>query len=135
MADTGIHATTSGIRVDVRVFYLADQSRPEQALFVWAYKIKITNYSPVVVQLLRRSWKITDALGRVESVHGPGVVGETPVLEPGENFEYTSGTRLGTPSGFMGGLYHMVNAESGAEFDVEIPVFSLDSPHQAGRLH
>jgi ApaG protein len=87
------------------------------------------------VQLLRRTWQITDARGRTQQVHGAGVVGEQPLLEPGESFEYTSGTPLDTPSGFMMGAYHMVVPSSGETFDVAIPAFSLDSPHQAGRVH
>jgi len=79
------------------------------------------------VQLRSRHWKITDALGRQQEVKGPGVVGETPMLRPGDVFEYTSGTPLSTPSGIMGGTYQMVT-ESGENFDIEIPVFSLDTP-------
>ena len=87
------------------------------------------------MQLLRRSWSITDAQGRTQHVHGEGVVGEKPVLDPGESFEYTSGTPLSTPSGFMRGAYHMVVAATGEAFDVAIPGFSLDSPHHPGRVH
>jgi ApaG protein len=87
------------------------------------------------VQLLRRTWQITDARGRTQHVHGAGVVGEQPLLEPGESFEYTSGTPLDTPSGFMVGAYHMVLPSSGEKFDVPIPAFSLDSPHENGRVH
>jgi ApaG protein len=87
------------------------------------------------VRLLRRTWHITDARGRVQRVEGPGVVGKQPVLGPGETFEYTSGTPLETPSGFMTGAYHMIDLGSGTPFDIVIPAFSLDSPHQAGRLH
>jgi ApaG protein len=128
-------ATTRGIRIAVRSFYLADQSRPEEGRYVWAYRIQIENRGHEKVQLLRRTWNITDARGRTQRVHGAGVVGEQPVLEPGESFEYTSGTPLDTPSGFMAGLYHMVVVGSGEEFDVVIPAFSLDSPHQHGRVH
>jgi ApaG protein len=127
--------TTHGIRVSVRSFYLEDQSRPEESHFVWAYRVTIANESPRTVQLLRRTWRITDARGRTQHVHGAGVVGEQPLLEPGESFEYTSGTPLETPSGFMVGLYHMVDPASGETFDVSIPAFSLDSPHQAGGVH
>jgi len=128
-------ATTRDIRVSVRAFYLADQSQPEQSHFVWAYRVTIENLGARTVQLLRRSWEITDGQGRVQQVNGPGVVGEQPVLEPGESFEYTSGTPLSTPSGFMRGTYGMVEPDIGEEFDVAIPAFSLDSPHQAGLLH
>jgi ApaG protein len=131
----GFQATTAGITVTVQVFYLADQSKPEAAHFVWAYHVTIENGGDVTVQLLRRSWAITDENGRTQHVHGEGVIGETPVLEPGESFEYTSGTPLSTSSGFMTGKYHMQEVRSGDEFDVVIPAFSLDSPHQNTRLH
>lgn len=127
--------TTRGIRVSVHPFYLEDQSEPEANHFVWAYRVKIENRGEVAVQLLRRTWRITDAHGRVQHVHGAGVVGEQPLLEPGEAFEYTSGTPLETPSGFMTGAYHMMVAASGEPFDVAIPTFSLDSPHQNRRVH
>ncbi|MGH7067829.1 MAG: Co2+/Mg2+ efflux protein ApaG [Acetobacteraceae bacterium] len=127
--------TTRGIRVSVHPFYLEDQSEPETNHFVWAYRVKIENRGEVAVQLLRRTWRITDAHGRVQHVHGAGVVGEQPLLEPGEAFEYTSGTPLETPSGFMTGAYHMMITASGEPFDVAIPTFSLDSPHQNRRVH
>lgn len=128
-------AVTRGIRVSVRTQFLEGQSAPEENRFVWAYHVVIDNQGSETVQLLRRSWTITDAAGRVQRVHGPGVVGEQPVLAPGERFEYTSGTPLATPSGFMSGLYHMVVRETGEMFDVVIPSFSLDSPYQPIRLH
>lgn len=128
-------AVTRDVRVSVRAFYLEDQSKPEEAHFVWAYRVTIENGGPVTVQLLKRSWLITDAMGRTQQVHGPGVVGEQPVLEPGESFEYTSGTPLSTPSGFMRGTYHMVERDSGEFFDVAIPAFSLDSPMGGGAVH
>jgi ApaG protein len=135
IVEPGFHATTAGIRVGVQVFYLAEQSRPEESHFVWAYHVTIANRGPVTVQLLKRTWEITDAHGRVQHVHGEGVVGEQPVLAPGEVFEYTSGTPLPTASGFMVGWYHMVRTASGETFDIAIPAFSLDSPHQDTRLH
>ena len=125
--------STRGIRVSVRSFYLADQSKPDEGQFVWAYRVKITNEGHEIVQLLRRTWHITDANGRTQRVHGPGVVGQQPVIEPGESFEYTSGTPLETGSGYMTGAYHMVVSDSGEKFDVEIPMFSLDSPYK--RVH
>lgn len=127
--------TTRGIRVSVRSFYLADQSKPEEGKFAWAYRIKIENQGRETVQLLRRTWQITDANGRTQRVHGPGVVGQQPTIEPGESFEYTSGTPLDTGSGYMTGAYHMVVSDTGEKFDVAIPIFSLDSPHQHGRVH
>ena len=131
----GYVKTTRGIRISVRSFYLEDQSNPDDHHFVWAYRVKIENNGRESVQLMRRTWQITDAHGRTQHVHGAGVVGEQPLLEPGESFEYTSGTPLDTPSGFMVGAYHMVMPSSGENFDVAIPAFSLDSPHQGGRVH
>jgi ApaG protein len=128
-------ATTQGITVEVQVFYLADQSKPDSGGFLWAYHVTITNNGRFAVQLLRRTWRITDAHGRMQTVHGEGVVGEQPVLQPGGRFEYRSGTQLSTPSGFMAGQYHMQDIPSGARFDIDIPAFSLDSPHQDARLH
>ena len=127
--------TTRAIRVTVRAFYLTDQSEPERSHFVWAYRVAITNQGRETVQLLKRTWLITDAQGRTQRVHGEGVVGERPVLDPGESFEYTSATPLATPSGFMRGTYHMVASDTGEPFDVTIPSFSLDSPHQPGGVH
>lgn len=128
-------ATTRDIRVSVRAFYLADQSEPERSKFVWAYRVEVRNGGRHTVQLLKRTWLITDGLGRTQQVHGEGVVGEQPVLEPGQSFEYTSGTPLQTPSGFMRGTYHMVVTGTGEPFDVTIPAFSLDSPHQPTGVH
>ncbi|MDE2334874.1 MAG: Co2+/Mg2+ efflux protein ApaG [Rhodospirillales bacterium] len=128
-------ATTRDIRVSVRSFYLTDQSNPDEHKFVWAYRIRIDNTGAETVQLLRRSWEITDSTGHTLRVEGPGVVGEQPVLDPGESFEYTSGTPLETASGFMVGRYQMQVSGTGETFDVAIPAFSLDSPHQDSRLH
>jgi ApaG protein len=129
-------ATTRAIRVSVRAFYLADQSEPDRSHFVWAYRVAITNEGAETVQLMKRTWLITDGRGRTEQVQGEGVVGEQPVIAPGQSFEYTSGTPLGTPSGFMRGAYTMVVTGTGENFDVTIPAFSLDSPHQpTSRLH
>jgi ApaG protein len=127
-------ATTRAIRVTVRPQYLPEESDPAKSQFVWAYHVRIENAGNVTVQLRSRHWKITDALGRQEEVKGAGVVGETPLLRPGDVFEYTSGTPLRTPSGFMGGTYQMVS-ESGEKFDIEIPTFSLDSPGLERRLN
>lgn len=120
-------ATTRAIQVTVQPHYLPGQSEPEKSQFVWAYTVRIENGGDVAVQLRSRHWKITDGLGRVQEVKGPGVVGKTPLLRPGEVFEYTSGTPLSTPSGIMGGTYQMVD-EAGVKFDIEIPTFSLDTP-------
>lgn len=120
-------ATTRAIQVTVEPQYLPDQSEPATSQYVWAYKVRIENGGDVAVQLRGRHWKITDGLGRLQEVKGPGVVGKTPLLRPGEVFEYTSGTPLSTPSGIMGGTYQMVD-EAGVKFDIEIPTFSLDTP-------
>ena len=126
--------TTRGIRVSVRPFYLDDQSDPEANHFVWAYRVKIENRGQEAVQLLRRTWHITDAHGRKQEVRGAGVVGKQPLLKPGESFEYTSGVPLPTPSGFMTGTYGMVGA-NGETFDIAIPTFSLDSPEAKRTLN
>lgn len=126
---------TAGIIVAVRAFFLADQSRPEDRHFVWAYQIRIENAGMVTVKLLRRTWHITDSLGHTQHVRGVGVVGEQPLLEPGEAFEYTSGTPLETPSGFMTGQFHMITATTGEPFDVDVPSFSLDSPYDEHKVH
>jgi ApaG protein len=128
-------AITRSIRVTVHPFYLEDQSEPDENRFVWGYNVRIENCGRETVQLLRRTWQITDGRGRNIEVQGAGVVGEQPMLEAGESFEYTSGTPLETPSGFMRGAYHMVAATTGESFDVAIPLFSLDSPHQDGLVH
>ena len=125
---------TRGIRIAVRPVYLEEQSEPAENRYVWAYQVRIENQGRETVQLLNRYWHITDAAGKVLEVRGPGVVGEQPVLKPGEAFEYTSGTPLGTPSGIMVGSYEMTT-ETGERFDVAVPAFSLDSPHQARRMH
>ena len=127
-------AVTRSIKVTVKPVYLDDQSSPRDNRYVWAYHVKIENGGDDVVQLRSRYWRITDAMGRVQEVRGPGVVGEQPVLQPGESFEYTSGTPLATPSGIMDGTYQM-EVLNGGRFDVTIPAFSLDSPHQAVRLN
>jgi ApaG protein len=120
-------AVTRGIRIRVTPQYLEDQSSPEDSEFLWAYTIDIANESDETVQLRSRVWRITDGQGQTEEVRGPGVVGETPVIQPGKSFSYTSGCPLRTPSGIMVGSYQMVDAK-GQLFDVEIPAFSLDSP-------
>ena len=126
--------TTHAIRVTVKPFYLEDQSSPAENHYVWAYHVRIENTGTEKVQLRTRHWRITDALGRIQEVRGPGVVGEQPILAPGESFEYTSGTPLPTPSGIMVGTYQMEGPDGGL-FDVRIPAFSLDSPHQPVRLN
>ena len=128
-------ATTHNIRVTVRSFFLAEQSHPDENHFVWAYRVKIENLGSETVKLLKRTWKITDGRGRVQHVHGEGVIGKQPVLATGESFEYTSGTPLETSCGFMTGQYHMIFTRSGITMDVDIPSFSLDSPYHGGAVH
>ncbi len=127
-------AVTRDIEVSVTPRYLTERSSPDNGYFFWAYEIEITNRGPETVQLKTRHWLITDAQGRRQEVRGAGVVGETPVLEPGESYEYTSGVPLPTPSGFMTGTYGMVTA-AGESFDIEIPAFSLDSVQAARTLN
>ncbi len=119
-------AVTRQIEVQVTPRYMADRSAPDRGEFFWAYDIEIVNRGQDTVQLKTRHWKITDANGRLQEVKGPGVVGETPILGPGQSFEYTSGVPLTTPSGFMTGSYGMVTSR-GEPFDVDIPTFSLDA--------
>lgn len=126
--------TTRTIRVMVEPVFLDDQSSPSDDHYVWAYHVRIENLGRETVQLRTRHWRITDANGRIHEVRGDGVVGEQPVLHPGEAFEYTSGTPLTTPSGIMVGDYAM-ESETGEKFTVAIPAFSLDSPHQKRSLH
>jgi ApaG protein len=127
-------AETNEITVSVKPTFLEDQSSPTDDHYVWAYHVRIENGGKSTVQLLNRHWRITDARGRMQEVKGRGVVGEQPVLKPGQSFEYTSGVPLSTPSGIMFGTYEMDNG-AGATFEVAVPAFSLDSPHQARQLH
>ncbi len=120
-------AETEGVVVRVRPSYLAGQSDPAESRWVWAYQVEIVNLSGGPVQLVARRWTITDALSRVEEVRGPGVVGEQPVIEPGDSYAYASGCPLTTPSGSMVGAYFMQDAE-GRMFEAAIPAFSLDVP-------
>lgn len=119
--------TTYGIEVTVEPEFLADRSDPEAGRWFWAYTVNIRNESGRTVQLTSRHWRITDANARLEEVQGPGVVGEQPVLAPGETFTYTSGCPLPTSSGIMAGSYRFVD-DRGEAFTVTIPTFSLDSP-------
>ncbi len=125
---------TRGIKVSVKPTYLEDQSDPEDSRFVWAYTVRIDNDSGEAVRLRTRYWRITDSKGFTEEVAGEGVVGEQPEIRPGEGFEYTSGAPLATPSGLMVGSYGM-ETPNGESFQVEIPAFSLDSPHELRQVH
>ncbi|MCY4238823.1 MAG: Co2+/Mg2+ efflux protein ApaG [Rhodospirillaceae bacterium] len=126
--------TTSGIVVSVEPIYLEDQSEPDDNHYVWAYTVTISNEGNERVQLLNRHWQITNGAGKQQEVRGPGVVGEQPVLEPGQSYKYTSGCPLGTPSGFMVGAYEMTR-DDGSRFKVRIPMFSLDSPYVQTKIH
>ena len=128
---TGSEALTNGIRVEVRARYSPEHSDPAQSRWFFLYTIRISNESDETVQLISRHWVIKDAMGQTEEVRGPGVVGEQPVLAPGEAFEYTSGCPLPTPLGSMEGSYQM-QRENGEEFDVRIARFSLLEP---GSVH
>ena len=127
-------ATTFGIRVAVTPAFLDEQSDPREHRYLWAYHIVIENKGVEPVQLLTRHWHITDALGRVREVEGPGVIGQQPVIAPGKSHEYSSGVPLETPSGFMTGTYGMKSA-AGKGFDVKIPLFALESPFEEKRVH
>ncbi len=118
---------TRDIEITVLPEFLPERSDADQGHYFWSYTVEIANQGATPVQVTDRHWKITDANGRLEEVRGRGVVGEQPVLEPGEVFRYTSGCPLTTPSGFMSGSYRVV-AAGGAAFEAEIPMFSLDSP-------
>ena len=120
-------AITHDVEIVATPAYAPDRSAPEEGRYFWTYTIEIVNRGSIQVQLIERFWKITDGLGRIEIVQGPGVVGEAPVLEPGDTFRYTSGCGLNTASGIMSGSYRMIDA-NGETFDVQIPAFSLDSP-------
>ena len=121
-------AVTRGIRVRVRAQYVPERSGPAQGQWFFAYEIRIVNEGPKTVQLISRHWIITDARGEVEEVRGPGVVGAQPVLEPGQEFVYTSFCPLKTPFGSMRGTYQMVTRE-GEWFDAEIASFALSEPY------
>ena len=121
-------AVTRKSEVTVTPRFVSERSSPADGSYFWSYTIDITNLGSETVQLKTRHWRITHALGHLQEVKGPGVVGEEPLLKPGESFEYTRGVPLPTPSGFMVGSYGMVTA-AGEHFDIEIPAFSLDSSY------
>lgn len=121
-------AVTEGIRVEVLSRHLPENSRPQQGVWVFQYTVRITNQGTRTVQLLSRHWIITDALESVREVKGAGVVGQQPVLAPGESFKYSSWCPLETPTGFMRGTYEMAT-ENGERFSVEIAPFALKAPY------
>ena len=126
--------TTHSIMVSVEPTYLDDESRPRRNRYLWAYHVTIENRGATAVRLISRYWKITDSLGRSHEVRGDGVIGEQPVIRPGESYQYSSGTPLSTPSGIMVGRYYM-ETHDGEALEIEIPAFSLDSPEEQPRVH
>ena len=127
-------AVTRNIEVVVTPRFVADRSSADNNYFFWAYTIAITNHGTDTVQLKTRHWRITDASGRRQEVRGAGVVGEEPVLKPGQSFEYTSSCPLTTASGLMVGDYEM-ETPAGEKFLIRVPAFSLDSPQEKRRLN
>jgi ApaG protein len=121
-------AVTDSIRVEVMSRHSPENSRPQQGEWVFQYTVRITNQGLDTVQLLSRHWIITDALDHIEEVKGPGVVGEQPVLAPGQSFQYSSWCPLKTPTGMMHGTYHMIRA-AGDHFDIDIAPFALKAPY------
>lgn len=126
--------TTHHIRVSVESLFLEDQSLPTDHHYVWGYQIWIENQGVEMIQLLSRTWRITDGNGAISEIKGEGVIGGKPWITPGTTYHYTSGAVLHTPSGVMEGLYHM-KLKSGKEFEIEIPAFSLDSPYETAAIH
>lgn len=130
MSLTGLftaEATTEGITVRVAPRYAADQSDPDNGHWMWHYHVRIENGSGIAVQLIDRHWEIIDGRGQRRDVMGEGVVGEQPLIQPGDSFDYVSGCPLPTPSGMMRGRYGMLDP-GGRRFEVAIPAFDLLSP-------
>lgn len=121
-------AVTDDIAISVEPHFLEDESDAGDGRYVWAYTVTIRNHGARAVQLLTRLWRITDARGVTRIVEGEGVVGEQPVIEPGDSFTYTSAAPLATPSGLMVGAYTMTHLGSGDRFEAAVPAFPLDSP-------
>ncbi len=119
---------TQGVRIVTESFFVPERSNPDRKQFFFAYRVRITNEGPRTVQLISRHWVITDADGRTENVRGPGVVGEQPILNPGQSFEYTSACPLPCPVGVMQGSYQMVEQDSGEPFNAIIDPFTLAVP-------
>ena len=126
--------TTNGVTVTVTPYFLDDQSSPQESHFVWAYQVNIKNSGNSSIKLNHRNWFIIDANGKVIHHQGEGVVGEFPIIEPGESFEYTSGTPLKTNNGIMQGFY-LVSQDNGEKLKIDIPAFSLDSPYNKKNVH
>ena len=126
---------TAGIVVRVVPQFLPEESAPDEGRYVWGYTIEIENRGPDPVQLLSRFWRITDENGLTQEVRGPGVIGQQPVILPGQSFRYTSAAPLAAPSGVMMGAYSMQRVSNGEAFDIAVPLFALESPHHTPRLH
>ena len=126
--------TTNGVTVTVTPYFLDDQSSPQESHFVWAYQVNIKNSGNTTIKLNHRNWLIIDANGKIINVQGEGVVGEFPIIQPGESFEYTSGTPLKTNNGIMQGFY-LMSLDSGEQMRIDIPTFSLDSPYSKKNLN
>ena len=134
--------TTKGVTVTVTPYFLDDQSSPNEGHYVWAYQVNIKNSSSKTmkinhsntIKLNRRNWVIIDANGKILNVQGEGVVGEFPIIHPGESFEYTSGTPLNTTNGIMQGFY-LMSQNNGEQLKIDIPTFSLDSPYNKKNFH
>lgn len=125
---------TAGMIVRVDPQFLPQESRPADSRYVWAYTIEIENRRPDPVQLISRFWRITDENGATQEVRGEGVIGQQPVIEPGGSFKYTSAAPLAAPSGVMMGAYSM-QRENGEAFDINVPLFALDSPNNSRRAN
>jgi ApaG protein len=126
---------TAGVVVRVAPEFMPEESAPDEGRFVWSYTIEIENRSPDPVQLVSRFWRITDENGLTQEVRGPGVIGQQPVIGPGQSFRYTSAAPLAAPSGVMLGAYSMQRVENGEAFDIAVPAFALESPHQSRMLN
>jgi ApaG protein len=130
-SQTSSEAETAGVRIQIRARFSPEHSDPPASHWFFLYTIRISNVGDTTVQLLNRHWTIVDGTGHTEEVHGPGVVGEQPVLEPGQFFEYTSGCPLPTPFGSMAGTFGMQRAD-GTQFEAEAALFQLIQP---GSIH
>jgi ApaG protein len=126
---------TAGMVVRVAPEFAPEQSEPDENRYVWSYTIEIENRSADPVQLLSRFWRITDENGLTQEVRGPGVIGQQPVIGPGQSFRYTSAAPLAAPSGVMFGAYSMQRVDNGEAFDIAVPAFALESPHQARMIN
>lgn len=120
--------TTLGVEVRVEVFYQLDYSHPLQHEYMFAYRITLENHNSFTVQLLRRKWHIFDSIGEQREVDGDGVIGQQPVLKPGEKFQYVSGCNLRSEMGKMWGYYTLINLYDHKEFQVKIPAFQMIAP-------